>query len=103
MGVQFQDGLERSDTASSGFVGVHPEKNGRYKATTPRGWGGTTGEQTHIGTFDTKEQAAHAYDQAAREHRTDAPLNFASAEAGAAAAEQAEAEDTLVGMATAVR
>ena len=61
----------------------------------------------------TKEQAAHAYDEAAREHRADLPLNFASIEAGAQAAaaaeaaaeaaEVAEAEATLLQMAAAAR
>ena len=53
---------------------------------------GYGGEDHSLGAFDTKEQAAHAYDQAARMHRREALLNFTSAEAGAEAAAQAEAE-----------
>ena len=34
------------------------------------------GKQHSLGTFDTKAQAAQAYDQAARQHAPDGPLNF---------------------------
>ena len=50
------------------------------------------GKQHQLGGFASKEQAAHAYDEAAREHRKDAPLNFASAVTGAAAAQAAAAK-----------
>ena len=47
------------------------------------------GKHHHLGVFKTKEQAAHAYDNAARKHRKDLPLNFASTEEGAKAAAEA--------------
>ena len=56
-----------------------------------------------LGTFDTKEQAAHAYDQAARAHKKQAPLNFTSVEAGAEAAELAGCKATLLAIAAAAR
>ena len=45
------------------------------------------GKQHSLGSYRTKEEAAAAYDAAAREHKGDAAVcNFESAEAGAAAA-----------------
>ena len=49
------------------------------------------GKQHYVGTFGTKEEAAHARDDVARIHRKDAPLNYASAVAGAQAAAEARA------------
>ena len=49
------------------------------------------GKQHYIGTYTTKEEAAHARDDMARIHRKDAPLNYASTEAGAKAAAEARA------------
>ena len=64
---------------------------------------GFGGERHSLGTFDTKEQAAHAYDQAARAHRKQAPLNFESVGAGAEAAELAGCKVTLLAIAAAAR
>ena len=55
------------------------------------------------GYFDTKEQAAHAYDQAARAHKKEGLLNFTSAEAGAEAAELAGCKATLLAIAATPR
>jgi hypothetical protein len=72
---------------ASGFYGVSA-RGKRWKASISYG-----GKQHYLGVFDTKEQAAHAYDEAARTHKKEeAPLNFTSTEAGAEAAAQAEAK-----------
>ena len=79
---------------ASGFYGVYASGK-RWQAKIKYG-----GEAHYLGTFDTKEQAAHAYDEAAREHRPGALLNFTSAEHGEGTAAQAEAEATPMAMAT---
>jgi hypothetical protein len=71
---------------ASGFYAVYASGK-RWQATIKYG-----GKRHNLGTFDNKEQTAHAYDQVTRIHKKEALLNFASADAGAEAAAQAEAK-----------
>jgi hypothetical protein len=76
---------------ASGFHGVTADGK-RWKAQIRYG-----GKNYHIGTFNTKQEAALAYDRATREHGGGKnKLNYESIEAAEEAAAEAEAEHTLV-------
>jgi hypothetical protein len=73
----------------SGYYGVYANGK-RWRAEIAYG-----GKQHGLGYFDTKQEAALAYDRAARECGEEKPLNFDSIEAGDGAAEEAQAKYTL--------
>jgi len=64
----------------SGYYGVRANGS-KWQANITYG-----GKPHHLGLFNTKEEAAAAYDEAARESKPDLPLNFSSVEVAAAAA-----------------
>jgi hypothetical protein len=75
----------------SGFHGVYA-KGKQWRAQITYG-----GKKHYLSTFDTKQEAAFAYDRAAREHGGGKTwLNYASMEAAEEAASQAQAEHILV-------
>lgn len=64
---------------ATGFKGVRRRAHGKFQARIA----GPTGKQIHLGTFDTAEQAALAYDAAARAHHKEfAVLNFPEVSCG---------------------
>jgi hypothetical protein len=75
---------------ASGFYGVCEHRN-RWKAQICYG-----GKPQHLGTFDTKQKAALAYDRAARQRGKSNLLNYDSIKAAEEAAEQAQAGYTPV-------
>ena len=54
------------------------------------------GKKHSLGSFDTKQEAALAYDREARQCREDRPLNYESIKAAEEAAVQSQAEHILV-------
>ena len=65
-----QQQQQQQPRPKSGYYGVYASGK-RWRALI---WYG--GQFHYLGSFDTKAQAAQAYDQAARQHAPDGPLNF---------------------------
>jgi hypothetical protein len=74
---------------SSGYCGVYAKKK-RWQASFLFG-----GKRRHLGTFDTKQEAALAYDREARQCGGEKPLNYESMEGAEEAATKAQAEYSL--------
>jgi hypothetical protein len=75
---------------ASGFYGVHASGK-QWQALI-----NYSNTQHNLGSFDTKQEAALAYDRMARQRGKDKPLNYESITAAEEAAVQAEAEHILV-------
>jgi hypothetical protein len=74
---------------ASGYYGVSADKK-RWKARMSY-----DGKEHHLGTFNTKQEAALAHDRKARQCSGDTILNYESSKAAEEAAVQAQAEYTL--------
>jgi hypothetical protein len=75
---------------ASGFYGVYARKK-RWEAQIAY-----DSKAHHLGTFDTKQEAALAYDREARQCGKDKPLNYDSIQVAEDAAVQAQAEHILM-------
>jgi hypothetical protein len=75
---------------SSGFYGVYA-RGKRWQVTIYYG-----SKNHNLGTFDTKQEAALAYDSEARQYGKDMPLNYESNKVAEDTAVQAQAEHILV-------
>jgi hypothetical protein len=84
------DPLQPKPRPSSGFYGVCAKRK-RWIAQICY-----DSKQHQLGLFDTKQEAALAYDRAARQCGKDKPLNYESIKAAEEAAVQSQAEHTLV-------
>jgi hypothetical protein len=82
--------LQPKPRPASGFYGVCANKK-RWLARIRYG-----SKQHRLGYFDTKQEAALAYDKEARQHGEGKPLNYESIEAAEEAAAQAQAERIVV-------
>ena len=63
-------GRSKPKQPASGYIGVRAVGK-RWEAQITYG-----GKHHYLGTFETKEQAAHARDEATRAHQTGGRLNF---------------------------
>jgi hypothetical protein len=80
----------------SGFYGV---RESVYKISNHKRWEASIcydGKSHRLGNFDTKQEAALAYDTVARHCKKDTSLNYESMKAAKEAAAEAQAEHTLV-------
>ena len=78
--------VQQRPRPTSGFYGVTATDR-KWKAQITYG-----GKKRNLGRYDTKEEAAVAYDAAARAHAPGRPLNYETVEAGKQAAAKAEAK-----------